>query len=155
MGIEIGANGRVNFRGGADALHVVGGFGRCKILQKTFEMTTDFSGQADNADIITSFVPAGSLVLGMAVKVVKAITTSGTPTTLNVKTQTPLQIYCSFTVTSNAVALDTTAIQNGAVASATFYPTASNLDLGFTGGASPTATAGRLRITMWYIQFTA
>lgn len=155
MGIEISASGKFSHVGGAEQIRIIGGFGRMKILQKTFEMSTDFSAAAAGTNISASFIPAGSLVLGMAVKVIKAITTTGAPTALLVQSETPAQIYCSLAVTANAVALDATALQNGAVASASFYPAATNLDLGFTAGTTPTATDGRLRITMFYIQITA
>jgi hypothetical protein len=116
------------------------------------EVEQDVAGGAATVTI-TSFIPAGALVLSMSVRVTTALVVTGTPTAVGVFDGAGT--WTELAVTSGAIAKDVTATllagsPTSPVATPKFFAAATNLVLNFRAGTSPTFTSGKIRVVMCY-----
>ena len=102
-------------------------------------------------------IPANCIVFGVGVRVATTVTTSGSPTQMNIGSQAsqgdPSPSATRFgylSVSANAIGAGSTGF--GLISPAAFNATAlaTNILLAFTGGASPAFTAGVLHLSIHY-----
>lgn len=157
MGLKVRSSGKVEFTALTDALRVEGVAGHAMAVKKKsydFSLVLAANNQENQSGLIVAAsgtFPAGCVFLGATANVLEAITTTGTPTTIDVQTAgtstTPL---VTFAVTSNAVA---TSVVGTRANSPLLSAAAAGVFIGFTGGTTPAVTAGKIRITVYYLEF--
>ena len=149
MALRITSNGKVRFLGtGNPPLQIEVGGALWQVKTKVVDMSPA-AGLT-----IASFFPAAALSLGISSRVILPVTTTGSPTAVNITEGA--NVYNVLTVTSNAIAVGTTAIMSsGSVTVPKQFNAAGTLTITFTGGASPAITVGILRIVLFYADISA